>query len=34
VSFGYTAIPARDLGADGVIDDFSEFFGTLSGLSG
>jgi phosphoglycolate phosphatase len=32
VSFGYTAVPARDLGADRVIDSLSELPLVLSGL--
>jgi phosphoglycolate phosphatase len=34
VSFGYTAIPARDLAADRVIDDFFDFFEAMAGLGG
>ncbi len=33
VSFGYTVIPPRDLGADAVIDSFAELAGALARLS-
>jgi len=33
VSFGYTRVPARDLGADAVIDHFDELIPALAGLS-
>jgi phosphoglycolate phosphatase len=32
VSFGYTEIPPRDLGADAVIDDYGAFWETLESL--
>lgn len=34
VSFGYTTIPPRDLGADAVIDHFGEFHAALATLAG
>ncbi len=32
VSFGYTSVPARELGADGVIDRFEQLDGALAAL--
>lgn len=32
VSFGYTAVPARELGADRVVDDFAQLPAVLDGL--
>ncbi|MEO5372715.1 MAG: phosphoglycolate phosphatase [Alphaproteobacteria bacterium] len=32
VSFGYTAVPARELGADAVIDDFADLAAAVSSL--